>query len=159
VLDHFRKAAADRAPRSEAPKTESVRPMDRILLPLILSRPEECGPILERLRALSGWRALPTARVYETILAAHERGEPLAFASINDRLSGTDQIWLASLLLDAIHAPEIEDGLACLAALERQERESARRDVRARIRAAEREGRLNEALMLIEQLRALEQQG
>jgi DNA primase len=157
VLEHFRKVAADRAPRSEAPKTESVRHMDRILLPLILSRPQECGPILARLRALSGWRTFPTVRIYEVVLGAEARGEPLNFASINDRLAETDQIWLASLLLDAIHAPEIEDGLACLAALERHERESARRDLRARVRAAEREGHINEALTLMQQLRALEQ--
>jgi DNA primase len=157
VLEHFRKVAADRAPRSEAPKTDSVRHMDRILLPLILSRSQECGPILERLRALSGWRAFPTARVYEIILGAEERGEALNFASINGRLSETDQIWLASLLLDAVHAPDIEDGLACLVTLERYERESARRDLRARIRAAEREGRINEALALMQQLHALEQ--
>jgi DNA primase len=158
VLEHFRKAAADRAPRSQAPKTDAVRPMDRILLPLILTRAGECGPILERLRALSGWRALPTARVYETLLGAHERGEPLTFASINDRLSEADQLWLASLLLDAVHASGIQDGLACLAALERQERDAARQDLRARIRAAERERRLDEAFMLMQQLRALEQE-
>jgi len=157
VLEHFRKAAADRAPRSEPPKTPPARPMDHVLLPLIMSRPEECGAILDELRGLSGWRSFPSARVYEAILAAYEQGESLAFASIHDRLPEADQAWLAGLLLHSVHAPEIADGLSCVAALQFDEQESARRDLRARIKAAEREGRMDEALRLMQQLGALEQ--
>jgi len=157
VLEHFRKAAADRTPRAEPPKTPSARPMDHVLLPLIMSRPGECGAILDELRGLSAWRSFPSARIYETILAAYEQGESLAFSSIHDRLSEADQAWLAALLLHSVHAPEIEDGLSCLAALRLDEQESLRRDLRARIRAAEREGRIQEALDLYQQLHALEQ--
>jgi hypothetical protein len=131
--------------------------MDHVLLPLIMSHPGECGAILDELRGLSTWRAFPSARVYETILAAHEQGESLAFASIHDRLSEADQTWLASLLLHSVHTPQIEDGLSCLAALQLDEQESALRDLRARIKSAEREGRIQDALTLMQQLRLLEQ--
>jgi len=157
VLEHFRKAAAERGPRAEPPKTPSARPMDHVLLPLILSQPEECGAILDELRRLSAWRSFPSARVYETVLAAYEQGESLAFASIHDRLSESDQAWLAALLLHSVHTPTIGDGLACLAALQLDEQESARRDLIARIKAAEREGRFQEALSLMQQLHVLEQ--
>ncbi len=158
VLEHFRKAVADRAPRSAAPQTQPVRQMDRVLLPLIIGQPAESGPIVEKLRTLTVWRSFPAARVYDTLISAWENGDALEFAAINDRLPEADQTWLASLLLDAVHAPTLDDGLACVAALEREEREAARRDMRAQVRTAEREGRINDALRLMAELKGLDAQ-
>ena len=62
-----------------------------------------------------------------------------------------------SIVLEAEAAGEhsLEDGLNCIAALRREEKEAAVRDLKARIRSAEREGRLQEALDLARQLSAV----
>jgi hypothetical protein len=44
------------------------------------------------------------------------------------------------------------DGMACIETMRREERESAARDLKIRIKAAEREGRIGEAFELMRQL-------
>lgn len=158
VLEHFRKAIVERDTRKEAPARQPARQMDRVLLPLIIGNPGESGPIVEQLRMLTLWRSFPAARVYDAVIAAYENGEASGFAAVNDRLPEDDQTWLASLLLDSVHAPTVEDGLACVAALRREEREAARRDIRTKIKAAERDGLMNEALRLMQELKQLDSQ-
>ena len=48
VLDHFRKVAADRVERSPAPKTESSRATDRILLPLLVNDGEARAQLIDK---------------------------------------------------------------------------------------------------------------
>ncbi len=49
----------------------------------------------------------------------------------------------------------LEDGLACVEALRRAERENLIRELKTQIKAAEREGRINDALDLAQQLQKL----
>jgi DNA primase len=159
VLDRLRKAATENKAPVPAPGNEFARATDRLLLPLLLGRAEDSLPILEELRTLSAWRAFPTARIYETIIATFEQREPISFDSVNGRLTESDQAQLAALLLDCGRDGSVEDGLACLAALKREEKEARRRDLRNRIKSAEREGRIAEALRLIEELGSFDRQG
>jgi len=156
VLDYLRRAVSQRSARIQPPKQQADRPMDVVLLPLVMSGLEGCGQIIDELRTLSGWRMLPTARVYDTILAAHENGDPITFSSIADRLTEDDRTWIADILLNAIHTPSIEDGHACLETLKREEHAARRRDFGARIKAAEREGRTEEAFRLYAELGTLD---
>ena len=46
----------------------------------------------------------------------------------------------------------LEDGLACIQALRKDEREAARRELKVQIKQAEREGRMQDALRMMQHL-------
>ena len=154
VLEHFRKAAVDRVERTPAPKAHQSRATDRILLPLLLVQPEAREQLLGQLKTLPAVRQLSTAPIFEAMFSMHEAGETISFNTLHPRVSEKMQDVLAALLLDSGSGTEatIEDGIACLEALRRDDRESALRDLKTRIKSAEREGRFNEALALMQQL-------
>jgi DNA primase len=154
VLDHFRKVAADRVERTPAPKAEPASATDHMLLPVLLMDNEARPEIVRRLRALSSWRQFATASIYELVIAAHDAGDPISFESVHSRVSSSQQELLTSIVLerDPIHPATFENALSSLDALRRIEIEPAIRDLKSRIQTAEREGRLQEALDMAQQL-------
>jgi DNA primase len=151
VLEHFQKAAIDRVDRMPAPKADPAKASDRILLPLLVADAEARGQLIEGLRHLPALRQLKTAPIYEILIGMHDAGDPIDFNSVHSRLQGALQERFASIVLDApVASPE--DGLACVEALRREDRETLRRELKARIREAERSGDLAEALRLMGEL-------
>jgi DNA primase len=157
VLDHFRKVAADRVERAPAPKQDPSRATDRILLPLLIRDAEARAEILGPLRDVPALRQLATWPIFEALLTMYDGGETISFNTLRARLNEPQQSLLATLVLDAGTAAEAttEDGLACIDALRRGDRETMLRELRNRIRTAEREGRLNDALVLADELNQL----
>jgi len=89
------------------------------------------------------------------LMTMHDAGEAVSFNSLHERLGPADQERLASIVLDTDAARlTLEDGLACIEAVRREEHESIRRELKARIKLAEREGRMSDALQLMTQLTA-----
>jgi DNA primase len=154
VLEHFRKMAADRNDRPPAaPKADPAKATDRILLVLLLNDDESRPRLLAGLGGLRGWRQTPAAPLYRTLISMHEAGETIGFNSLHERLAPADQERLASLVLDAaVGSIGPEDGAACIDAMRKADAESSVRDIKARIKAAEREGRLEEAFELMRAL-------
>ncbi len=154
VLDHFRKAAADRVERSPAPKTEASRATDRILLPLLVSDEEARAELIDRLRGLAALRLMNTAPIYETLFAMHDAGETITFNTLHARVPEALQETLAAIVLDSAAGDQatIGNGLACVERLRREDREAKIRDLRNRIQSAEREGRVGDALRLAKEL-------
>ncbi|MDP9054286.1 MAG: DNA primase [Acidobacteriota bacterium] len=154
VLDHFRKAAADRAERTPAPKADPSRATDRILLPLLVVDAEAREQLLDPLRGLPCLKQLTTAPIFEALFAMHAGGETITFNTLHARVAPPMQDLLAALVLDATGAGTItvEDGLACVEALRRDDRGAIVQDLKSRIKAAEREGRMADALGLMQQL-------
>jgi len=152
VLDHFRKAAADRVERSPAPKTESSRATDRILLPLLVNDSETRAQLIDKLRDLPALRQLGTAPIFDALFTMHDAGETISFNTLHARIHPSLQDVLAAIVLDSGGGATLEDGLACVEALRREDRETILRDLKSRIKSAEREGRLSEALALMQQL-------
>jgi DNA primase len=155
VLEQFRKLAADRVERTIAPRADPARATDRILLPLLVGENGARNELVEGLRGISALRHGPAAAIYEVLIAMHDAGENISFNSLHERLGASDQNRLASIVLDAAGtgaATALEDGLACIGALRKEEREAARRELKVQIKQAEREGRMQEALRLMQQL-------
>ncbi len=149
VLEHFRKMAADRVDRGPAPKAQpATHATDRILMPLLLSDESARAALVAALRevSLSG----SAASIYETVIAMHETGEAISFVSVHERLGKPQQALFESIVLEAANCENtLEDGLACIEAWKRESRQEAQRDLKARIKQAEREGRFEEALQLM----------
>ena len=131
VLDHFRKAAADRVERSPAPKTDTSRATDRILLPLLLRDEEARAELVERLRDVSALRQLNTAPIYQTLIAMHDAGETISFNTLHARIPAALQETLAAIVLDSTAGDQatIENGLACVERLQREDRDAKIRDL------------------------------
>jgi DNA primase len=153
VLEQFRKMAADRVERTIAPRADPAKATDRILLPLLVGAKEHRGELMEGLRGISALRQGPAAPVYEALIAMHDAGESITFNTRHERLPPPEQNLLASIVLDATATSTgLEDGLACISALRKDERDAARRDLKIRIKQAEREGRIHDALQMMKQL-------
>ena len=153
VLEHFRKNAADRGNRVAVPAANLARKADRILIPLLLSHEVERDRLLEGLRGRSTTRQGTVAPLYEAIFGMHDQGEPINFNALHERLNTAQQEVLSTLVFDAAASSvSLEDGLAAISALEREDHEATRRELIARIRAAEREGNMTEALKLTGEL-------
>ena len=156
VLEHFRRNAADRGSRVAVPPANLARKADRILIPLLLSDDAARHQLLEGLRGLSAIRQGTAAPLYEAILSMQEQTEAINFNSLHQRLNQAQQEILSTLVFDAAASSvSLEDGLAAIAALEREDQETTRRELIARIRAAEREGNMTDALKLMSELSGL----
>ncbi len=154
VLDHFRKLAADRVERGPAPKKVSAgHATDRILLPLLLANADARPQLIGALRDVPAPRSGDTGPIYETIIAMHDDGQDVSFVAVHERLSNTQQTLLEAIVLEAATAEStLEDGLACIAAWHRDLHAESERDLKSRIKQAEREGRFDEALRLMNEL-------
>ena len=155
VLERFRKNASERTGRDAAPVAgpNLTRKADRILIPLLLSDEGSRSQLVSALRPLPSAREGIAAPLYEAILAMHGAGETIDFNALHERLSPAQQEVLSTLVFAAAAASvTLDDGLAAIAALEREESETLRRDLMSRIRTAEREGRIAEAMDLTRQL-------
>jgi len=153
VLDHFRKAAADRVERSPAPKLHTSRPIDQILLPLLVTDEDSRTLLIEHLRDLPALRQFATSPIFDTVIAMHDAGETVNFNSLHARIPEALQETLAAIVLDGRveGVVTLENGRACVEKLRRDERESRLRDLNSRIQSAEREGRVNDALSMMQQ--------
>jgi DNA primase len=155
VLDHFRKLAADRTAQAQAvPRIEPTQAVDQRLISLLLTDNNARRELIDQIRGVESIRQLPTFPIYQMIISMHSAGEAIDFNSLHQRLAPQQQEQLAAIVLYSAECPAltIEDGRHCLEALRRKDQDAAVRDLKIRIKSAEREGRLEEALRLMQQL-------
>lgn len=151
VLEHFRRLESDRVGGPAVSKANPKDPIEHFLLPLLIHDAEARAALVGRLRDLPGLQLLPTGPVFATIIAMEDAGEFVSFNTVHDRLEPSLQDRLAKLAMDSGGA-SLDEALSCIEELQRADRENARRDLKSRIKLAEREGRLAEALELTKEL-------
>jgi len=157
VLEHFRKMAADRTEHTPAPpRADPAKATDRILLVLLLNDESVRRELLDALRELPGWRQSAAAPIYKALITMHDANEAISFNALHERLAPADQEKLASIVLEAAGGSvTAEDGAACIDKMRRDDRETIARDLKARIKIAEREGRISDAFELMRTLSEL----
>ena len=157
VLDQFRKMAIQRRPeRSASAPVPDIPPNERLLLRCLLHSAEARDHLSERLATLVDQQPLEASAIFRAILAA---GEPFDFSALESRLNDSDRTLLARLTFaDEIENEEfsLSQAQACLSRMEASGRESRLAQLKARIREAEREGRLDEAMALMRELNTQE---
>ena len=110
---------------------------------------------LNRLVVLAGLveeQPLEGAAIFRAILAT---GEPFDFAALEARLNDSDRTLLARLTFaDEIENEEfsLSQAQACLSRMEASGRDSRLTQLKVRIREAERDGRLDDAMALMKEL-------
>ncbi len=163
VLEEFRKAAGERkkmAPRKIAPA--AVPQLERILLKSVLADAAARETVLSRMAETDCLRTLITQPVFAAIAAAAAQGEAIEFSRIEARLDDTSK----ALLHDVAFADDIDGGgerlneaLECLRVLESAGLNSQRAELRARVKAAEQSGDLQQALHWNRELLNLDRAG
>ena len=161
VLEQFKKAAAERrdpAPRAAAPS--SVPPNERMLLNALIASAEARAEVLPRLTEplMEGFVAREIVNAIRHLEAA---GSPVMFSQIDERLAAPAQ----ALLYEVVAADEMSDeGLhleqakACFRRIETDFKKRQVGQMRLRVKTAEREGRIQEALELLAELSRLEKE-
>jgi DNA primase len=155
VLDHFKKAAAERREKPLASNAEPVRAVERILLNSILLSPETRAEILPRLKAVPAVGQFSTGRIFEAIFSLAAAQADFKFADLEARLAEGDRKVLAA----AVFADELgkdhyglAQAQACLEKLEEEQLDARKNLLRSRLKEAERSGDLAEAFRLAEEL-------
>jgi len=159
VLEHFRKAAAERREKTLANPVVEVKPVERMLFNAVLASEEVRHSILPRLKRTPQLEQFRTVRIFQALIAMEESGAPFRVADVQARLSEPDQDLFATLLFADKGDDEQstgQDAEACLQELERSGVEARRAALKARIKEAERAGMLEEALRCMEELGRLE---
>jgi DNA primase len=180
VLDEFKRAAIERrgsantaaheqryraggvgGPQAVPPKARPEIPaLERILLNALLSSGTARREVLPRLNAsLAGHFA--THEIFDALHLLSEGEHDVTFALLDARLGESSR----ALLHEIVAADEIGDDEACLAqaeaCLRRLDEDFRRRrlaEVKARVKSAEREGNVQEALGWMAELHRLEQE-
>jgi DNA primase len=152
IRDHFSRGSTEREP---APRRPSIPPYERLLLHALLvseTAREETIPELSRQAAIDQFT---TKRVFQAIFALHADGGTFRFSDLEGRLPDADRDLLSAVIfadevLEEEKAPE--QARACLRSLQSEDPKTEIASLRARIKAAEREGKLDEAIRLAEEL-------
>src|SRR5262249_58674966 len=102
-----------------------------------------------------------TREIFEALRNVAESGATVTFSAIEGRLDPQARDLLHSIAAadeNTDDALAIEQAQACLRRLETDLKKKHIGELRAKVRAAEREGRMEEALRIIAELRALEKE-
>jgi DNA primase len=152
VREHFSQGVKDRPTIQRRPE---LPPLERLLLHSLLASEAARSVAIPELRDLPAVDRFGARNVFKALFAMHSDGAPFRFADLEGRLSDADRDLLSSIVFaDEILEEEkaAEQAMACLRSLKSQDPRSEAAALRARIKAAEREGNLQEAMRLAQEL-------
>ena len=159
VLERFRKAAVERRRQPARQPPEPLAPTELVLLKSLVGDAEARRQVLPRLAALRSLEKLRIRPIVEAMAQLEAGGTAFSYAALEARLIEADRVLLASVVFADEEDQEsslLPQAQACLESLEYKDREARRAELRARVKAAEREGRLDEALRLAAELSQVE---
>jgi DNA primase len=150
VLENFRRAAAERrAPGAAVAAGPRLKPVERVLLRLLLENAqarEELLPALEHSEALPGFASV---NIFRALFALAASGQRFDAASLEGRLGESDRQLLAEVIFDSAAAPGLEEGRQALESLEAAAWQTRQRAIHKQIQEAQKAGNLEEALRLL----------
>lgn len=155
VLEQFQRAAAQRKREPERPPSQPLAPAELVLLKALVADAEARRQVLPRLVGLRSLEGLRSRPLLEAMAQLESSGAGFSYAALEARLAESDKALLASVVFadEEDQEPDaLPQALACLESLEQKDRELRRAALRAQVRAAEREGRIEEALRLAAEL-------
>jgi DNA primase len=159
VLDAFKKSVANRNERPMQQATETLRHDEKGLLNVLLSDLQGREALLDELPRIEVLQRISSRRIFQAIQAIHAAGVPLTFDALHSRLEEADQNLLAAAVLLADgegHDFTLEYGMQCVESLRRSGHQESVRELKRRIKEAERTGSLAEALRLAQELQQFE---
>lgn len=161
VLEQFRRSATRRSQSAARPVAEPIPAVERMLLNALLKNPEARAQVLPRLKNMRSVEGFRTGPIFQAIFQLADSGDDWSYSSLEARLEDANKNLLASAVLaDQMGEQEtsLEQALACVQTLDIKEREAHRSDLRARAKAAERAGNLDEAMRVADELNRAERE-
>jgi DNA primase len=161
VLDEFKKAAADRrVPAARSEPRPSIPAIEQMLVNALLSSEEAREQVLPQLPDAMT-REFMSREIFEAFRQMAAAGVAITFSALDGRLTPPAQ----ALLHQLVAADEMSDGTgsfeqaqACLRRLQGGMKKKLADELRGRVRNAEREGRVEEALGWMAELGRLERE-
>ncbi len=155
ILDQLKRAAAERRPASQipaAPQIPALPAMERMLLSALLSSEQARAEMLPQIPESVTANFL-TGEIFNAL--RNLNASPFAFGALEGRLTPPSRdllhrIVAADEIVDESQA--LEQARACLRRVESDLQKQRIADLRARIKEAEREGRMNDALRLMSEI-------
>ena len=152
VRDHFSQGSAERRSAQRGPQ---VPPNERLLLNSLLLSQDARSEVVPHLQQMPAVDRFVTRHIFKAIFALQGDDGSFRFADLEGRLAEADR----DLLSAVIFADEVleeekaqEQALACLRSLQALDPKSELAALRAQIKSAEREGNIQEAIRLAEEL-------
>jgi DNA primase len=161
VLDQFKKAAADRrAPAPQAAPRPEIPALERILLKALLNSEEARAQVLPRLTpVMTG--SFATSEIFDALRQITEIGGAVTFSALEGRLKAASRALLHELMAaDEMcdEAASLDQAQACLRRMEGDIKRRQMDDLRSKVKTAEREGRIEDALASMAELSRLEKE-
>jgi DNA primase len=156
VLDSFRKSVADRKENAFERPRVVLRHDERMLLNAILNDAEISDEVIEELKSIDAIHTFPTRRIFQAMFALHDAGGRMAFDDVHARLEEGDQQLLAEAVLNEDGQASREEVMAAVASMRKSHVEELRRQLKLKIKEAERAGLWEDALRVTGELQNLE---
>jgi DNA primase len=158
VREQFQRSASARS--SDGTRAEvSLPPVEQMLIWCLLRSPEARGTVLPRLEGIEALERSRARGVFRAMLQLQALGREWSYADLEARLDDADKTLLAALIFaDQMEESDasLDQAIECLRALQHGNRRAQRAELKRRIQQAERDGNLEEAIRLMEELRRLE---
>ena len=152
IRDHFSKGSSAKEPSKRGPQ---VPPNERLLLNSLLASAAAREAVIPELRDMPVVERFVTKNIFKALFAMHADGAPFRFGDLEGRLGDADRDLLSSVIFaDEVLEEEkaSEQAIACLRSLKAQDPKSEVAALRAQIKTLEREGNIEEAIRLAEEL-------
>ena len=152
VRDHFSTGQKARHSVDQGP---SIPANEKLLLNSLLASATARLRVIPELQGMTAVDRFVMRNVFKAIFTMYEGENSFRFSDLEGRLSDTDRNLLSRVVFaDEMLEEEIavEQAVACLHSLKAQDPKAEMADLRSRIQAAERQGDMQEAIRLIEEL-------
>jgi DNA primase len=152
IRDHFSKGSSAKEPSKRGPL---VPPNERLLLNSLLASAAAREAVVPELRDMPVVDQFVTRNIFKALFAMHADGAPFRFGDLEGRLGDADRDLLSSVIFaDEVLEEEkaSEQAIACLRSLKAQDPKSEVAALRAQIKTLEREGNIEEAIRLAQEL-------
>ena len=151
VLENFRRAAAERRdPGPVAVAGLQLKPVERVLLRLLLESDEARRELLGALEQSEALADLAAAGIFRAVAAMSAAGERFDMSALEARLSEADRKLLAAVAFEAAGSPTLDDGRRALEALEAATWQVRQKALHKQIQEAQKVGNVEEALRLLQ---------
>ena len=152
VRDYFAKGSEERRQVHHGPQ---VPPYERLLLNSLLVSQAARDAVIPSLSEMTVVDRFVTKNVFRALFALHTDSTEFRFSDLEGRLSDADRDLLSSVVFaDEVLEEEKarEQALSCLRSLKAQDPKAEVAALRAQIKAAERDGNLDEVMRLAQEL-------
>jgi hypothetical protein len=155
VRTALRRSSQVEHPQRPRDISSSLPPNEKLLLACLLTSQDARQAITQYLRRIDMLPVLETRGVFKAVMALEDESATFSVEAVSARVDTRTQKIITELSFADLGIPEdgaLQQALHCLEALERKSAHTASENLKLRIRELERQGNLEEAMRLTDEL-------